>query len=269
VAQQWSGAPPERERPTVYNGNRLLKLAGVLWLGFSTILLLGVWTNGVGELGKVWGSLLFTLNMTAIRFFQARRWARINPRRQAAARGDTILASLAAEQPVPNEAALALPHTITMKPRKLQDALVGVALAGGALLVYLVYQRITGDTSQWVAILIAAGVFIVFGLLAPLFPATRISVTRYGLKMRRQPRGGEVLWRDARLFAIRGGEPGTPATRYELATERGTVEWRRLRRIPWFSVEQPELPFDQYDREMDTLLAVIAVKTGLPLYDLR
>jgi hypothetical protein len=269
MAQQWSGAPSERERPIVYNGNKLLKLAGVLWLGFSIVLLLGVWTNGMGELGKVWGSLLFTLSMTFTSFLQAWRWARINPRRQAAARGDTILASLAVEQPAPRETALPLPHTITMKPRKLQDALVGMALAVGVLLAYLVYQSITGDTSQWVAVLIVAGVFVVFGLLAPLFPASRISVTRYALKVRGQPRGGEVLWRDARLLAIREGKAGTPATRYELASERATVEWRRLRRIRWFSVEQPELLFEEYDREMDALLAVIAAKTGLQLYDLR
>lgn len=267
MAQQWSGAPAERERPIVYNGNRLLKLAGAIWLAFGILLLLGVFANGMSQLGKVWGSLLFTLSMTATSFLQAWRWARVNPRRQAAARGDTVLASLAGEQPVPNEAALHVPHTISMKPRKLQDALVGVALAGGVLLAYLVYRRITGDTSQWVAVLIVAGVFIVFGLLVPLFPASRITVTSYGLKVHWH---GEVLWRDARLFAIRGGgDPGTPARRYELATECGTVEWSRPRRISWYSLEQPELPFDQYDREMGALLAVIAAKTGLRLYDLR
>jgi hypothetical protein len=204
--------------------------------------------------------------MTAISFLQAWRWARVNPRRQAAARGDTILASLAVEQPVPNERALTLPYTIAMKPRKLQDALLGLALAVGVLLLGLVYWRISGDCSQWVAILIVAGVFVVIGLLAPVFPGSRISVMSHGLKVHWK---GEMLWGDVRLFAIRGGKPGTPATRYELATETRAVEWKRLRRIRWFSAQQPELPFEEYDREMDALLAVIAAKIGLPLYDLR
>jgi hypothetical protein len=73
-----------------------------------------------------------------------------------------------------------------------------------------------------------------------------------------------------RLFAIRGrGKQGTPATRYELATERWAVEWRRLRHVRWYSFEQPEFPFDEYDRQMEALLSLLAAKTGLPLYDLR
>ncbi|HEV2460297.1 MAG TPA: hypothetical protein VGS80_18215 [Ktedonobacterales bacterium] len=267
MAHQWSGAPSGRERATVYDGNKMLTLAGVIWLAFSAIFLLSVCANGVTELRKVWGNLLATLGMSATCFVQARRWARINSRRQAAARGDMILASLAAEQPVPNEAALALPHSITMKPCKLQNALFGLALAGGMLLLLLGYWRVTGDSSGWVLIVIFAGLLVVFGLLAPAFPGSRLTVMSYGLKVHWH---GEVVWRDARLFAVRGGgNPSTPATRYELATERGTVEWRRLRRIRWFSLEQPELSFEEYDREMDTLLAVIAAKTGLPLYDLR
>jgi hypothetical protein len=34
-------------------------------------------------------------------------------------------------------------------------------------------------------------------------------------------------------------------------------------------LQQPDLPFDAYERQMEALLALIAAKTGLALADLR
>jgi len=256
----------------VYGGKKgLLKLGGILWLGMGGFLLLGAWaTGGLNGLTRVWGTVVFAAGIGGWSFWQARRWQGINARRQAVARGESKLASVAPEQSISDATALPLPHTIRLRPRMLQNVLLGAAFVGLLLLAQWVYSLLTRDESQWLAVLIVAGVVVAFGLLAGLIGHPRITVTTYGLEVRGHVQGGQVPWKQARLFAIReGGKPGTPATHYELASESGAVEWKRLRRLRWYSLQQPDLPFDVYDPQMEALLALIAAKTGLALADLR
>ena len=89
MVQLWSGAPLERERATVFDRNKGLKLAGVVWLAFGSVyLLIAVCAGGLGGLAKEWEYLLgglFATGISATWFLQARRWARINARRRPAA----------------------------------------------------------------------------------------------------------------------------------------------------------------------------------------
>lgn len=72
-----------------------------------------------------------------------------------------------------------------------------------------------------------------------------------------------------RLFAIRSSQPGTPATLYELSSAARVVPFGRARRSRWWALYRPDIPWEDYDFQMDALLDVIVEKTGLPLYDVR
>jgi hypothetical protein len=170
MVQLWGGAPIEREReqPAVRDGQaKWLVLAGVLWLGIGVVFLVSaVCADGADWFAKGWAFLALSLFGSTNAFVQAWRWGHINARRQAAARGDSRLVSLALQQPVPDEAALHLPHSIKVTPRKLQGELFWLAMAGAFLLGYAVYWRITGDGSQSVVAFITGGVLLAILVVA-------------------------------------------------------------------------------------------------------
>ena len=45
--------------------------------------------------------------------------------------------------------------------------------------------------------------------------------------------------------------------------------WKPLRLLYWWSIERPIVPFEEYQQQMEELLALIAARTHLPLYDVR
>ncbi len=75
-----------------------------------------------------------------------------------------------------------------------------------------------------------------------------------------------IRWDDARLFAVYGGKPGQPGTRYELAGADVSVQWRDYRQSRWWSLQRAD---ERYAEQMEMLLAYISARAGLPLYDLR
>lgn len=121
-------------------------------------------------------------------------------------------------------------------------------------------------------------IFFLFPLFAVgLFSALwlrsqRIEVTQEGMTVRHATGWlhgtTRIRWNEARLFAVRGGKPGAPATRYELSSPYAVVQWTRTRGSQ-LSLHRPAIPFAEYDAQMDALIALISGVTGLPLYDVR
>jgi hypothetical protein len=91
-----------------------------------------------------------------------------------------------------------------------------------------------------------------------------------------------LKWQDVRLFAINRlvlQQRDTPGTVFELSNEKTLrrLVWLRpnlnpfrlyLAAIPYI-VLRPVASYEEYDRQMQLLMVIIAERTGLPLYDLR
>jgi hypothetical protein len=220
------------------------------------------------------GPLGFILGGTLI-LVKAPRWQRFEQRRQAAASADQAASYLATAQPAPDEAALPLPFTIKIRPN-----LLGIILFVGCLLLVVngwVFTLIP-DASHYIFIsLIVTGSFLlILAILFFIVMRQRIEVTEQGITID-SIIVQRIRWQDARLFAILSANLVSKRNHltggYELSGPGTIVRWTRLSPGLHFSVFRfmlkPALPFDEYDRQMDALLSVIAAKTGLPLYDLR
>lgn len=110
------------------------------------------------------------------------------------------------------------------------------------------------------------------GLLAGFTyaPYTQLKASHGGLTLATPYTTKLVRWREARLFAVRGPRTSfTQAVTYELASANEVITWKPLRQLHWWSVERPVVPFEEYQRQMEGLLSLIAARTHLPLYDVR
>lgn len=103
----------------------------------------------------------------------------------------------------------------------------------------------------------------------------QITVTERGLiKVGLLRKVHSVSWEEAQLFAIDGvsGSMKYPhPIVYELSSMHDVVRWvwmrRSNRRVIFIS--QPTVSVEEYKRQMQALLSLIAARTGLSLYDLR
>ena len=228
------------------------------------------------------GYLVFTAfwGMFAIfSFVQMRHWKPMNERRQAAAfYGFASRVPLAAAHPLPNVGALPLPFTIILKPNWPKILLTLGMMAGAAILILVAFfpffvgsGGLSSSFGMWLFLLT-----LFLGLCAFIslrLRPQRIEVTQEGLRGRHiagwfNKADSSIRWSDAQLFAIRGGKPGTPGTRYELSCSYAVVQWTRARKQPW-SLYRPAIPFAEYDAQMEALIALISGITGQPLYDVR
>lgn len=221
--------------------------------------------------------------MDGVAIFVALRFKAINLRRQAAAGRGGLLIPLAAAQPIPNDAALPLPFTITLGPGRGRSFAIG---GGLSLLFPLAFLLLTftsgldspGNLNTTFTITLYAlilGITIGFAILISVVLIwtghQQITATEEELTVRQGTRIYHTSWREARLFAITRSVKRTgPPTFYELSGAATFTLLIRLRQGTLFPPNfKPALPFDEYDRQMDALLSLIAAKTGLPLYDLR
>ena len=222
--------------------------------------------------------VISALNL-AINIPQVRYWKDIEQRRFAAVHGDRAL--LAAEQPTPDAAAVRLPLTITLGYHK---AFV-LWVMGGVVLMALLFAGVislsnTGPlflTSHRLllflvifSILAVNGLVFLFVIVFSGLGRQQIEVTEHGL-CTRYP-GRTVMWEEARLFALYstfGAQKSGAAITYELSSARDIVRWTWVQRKTYFLGLKPTLPLDEYNRQMQALLSLIAARTGLPLYDLR
>ena len=213
-------------------------------------------------------------------FWYAAPWAQVDKRRQSAVRQENALVPLAREQPVPDETALSLPCKIKLRPRWTIPPIcfcVLTPLSCSTLLLLVYTTHPVPVDPGWIPFSIVSS--IVWSALAALIPFFygwhTIKVTEDGLKV--QECGIHSLgcnmsiqWDEIRLFAIYPTRKHMDFPMYyELASQTAIVRWKRMR--PGMRSRLTKMPvhFDDYNRQMDALLSVIAAKTGLPLYDLR
>jgi len=218
--------------------------------------------------------ILYTLQM--------RYWKRIEERRFAAVGGNRLF--LAAEQPTPDTASLPLPTTITSRPGK-KTFLLTVGLVLPMALLFAGWQMWLDSfpllphsnhlLSFFVLFSMVFVPVLVFFLVLFLTPLShgKITVTESGLTARQgMEKTHTVMWQEARLFAMYGTygrqKSGASIT-YELSSARAIARWTWVLRKTYWGGLEPTIPRDEYNRQMQALLSLVAAKTGLPLYDLR
>ena len=246
---------------------------------------------------RVWSLIApFFLLLSSFSFIQqGRYWKRFEQRRIRAAQGDQSL--LAEEQPALEEAALPLPLIIqsrTSSPENFFLAMIGVVVI--TMIVVGVIGFLAGSTSIFspanVLALVLGGlailVLVLVMLVSIVFLALvlsrtdqRIELTEQGMTIRKGGRAHSVAWDEARLFAIEGvygvNHTLSPSI-YQLASARDMLKWiYQKRRTPERSgllyrptlAIKPTTSYEEYERQMQALPALVAAKTGLALYDLR
>lgn len=207
----------------------------------------------------------------------SQRFQRLEARRQLAVQRAQQSVPMAAEQPLPNATVCPLPYMLRLGPRwsAVFVAFLLILLASTGLTI-LSIGKLDLFTLLITLLLSGVGAALISTLLVKA-SYNQIVVTETGLRVVRY-RGTQhfVQWETAQLFAVL---PVGPASRkshlplaYELSSATEIVRWVRMRRHTPFSLllfYKPLNPFEEYNRQMDSLLTYIAAKTGLPLYDLR
>ena len=147
------------------------------------------------------------------------------------------------------------------------------------ILGMVAYMLISGS-GEWALQNLAAPI-ITLSLALPVFILTslflvwaghhQITATEEGLVVRQTGSTLRIRWDEAALFAIMPRRTRTaPPNLYELSGPYSIIPVHRVLRNALFPISmKPTIPFDDYDRQMDALLSLIAAKTGLPPYDLR
>ncbi len=296
----------QQEGPSVVkvepNLSRLRKVRIVLFVGYI-LWIVGVILSFIGSLvghnGLFYSPLnifsyiafvfysifIIVMNITLMRF-----WKRLEERRQAAARGDQSL--LAADQPVPNASALQLPITIGQRPKWTTFllfpgiALMTMLILGFVFIAFLPHLLPSLPNHRPLPhsfIFIVVGIFVATTLLyccllfGILYAKVRqqVTVTEDGLiKVGLLHKVHNVSWKEARLFAINGiygAKKYQYPSIFELSSANDIVRWGWMRRNTWrvMFFAKPTISSEEYDKQMQALLSLIAGRTGLPLYDLR
>jgi len=226
---------------------------------------------------------------------QRRYWKRFEQRRNRAAQGDQSL--LAEEQPGLDEAALPLPLTIQSRISSPENfllptiAAIVITIIVGGVIEYLAgltsifsSSNVLSFVLRGLAILVLVLVMLVLMIfLVLVFSRTdqRIELTEHGMTIRKGGKAHSVAWDEARLFAIEGigglNRPWLPRV-YQLASANDILKWTyQGRRTPerngWLYrpilAIKPTTSYEEYERQMEALPALVVAKTGLALYDLR
>ena len=180
------------------------------------------------------------------------------------------------EQPVPDETALTLPCTIRLKPdlkRIPGSCALVVLLTIGSVGILILAS--TGISSLSLLLFAGTNLFTFLSIVGAVLVVSylRIEVTNEGLSIRQVGNDQFIRWDEARLFAIDPIVPmrGRSAIYYELSGPTNIVRWLRYRQNMSFlyKMSKPARPFDEYDRQMEALLSMIAAKTRLQLCDVR
>jgi hypothetical protein len=228
---------------------------------------------------------LSILSAFLILVFQPRMRRRVQHRQEvrlAAVAGNTSIAPLAFPQPVPDEHALALPCTIKLRPTVSMALFIAglfeviwVGLLIGGMFFIEGSDATAAVFTTWtfgiIITLIAPSLLIfIIGLFAM---RQRIEITDKGLTIHEMNSTSSVRWDEVKLFATTPPKRRASLIFYELSTSGNRlssgVVLQQLRPGARLLPRKPETSLEEYDRQMDALLALIAARTGLPLYDLR
>ena len=198
----------------------------------------------------------------------------LNHRRNRSVQKDHPL--FATEQPVPDETALITPITIQLRLNSRLFLLGLAVLMVPATMILLVVEAVLSMTMhlQFPLPLTAIAIGICFVRLT-IFVLRRAGKPSFGHQAHIDEQGITVTknkittrvdWRTARLFTLNANELFRV---YELINDETVVRWHwPLNRNSLLSFYQPVIPQEQYDQQMQALLALVAAKTGLPLYDI-
>ncbi len=209
--------------------------------------------------------VLFSISLVVL----FRQGARYNRRRQAAARGDSTI-PIYPQQPIINVQTPTLPITIKLYPTARTR--LGLALFSGLVLAGILaeaWQHLF-PFQIWPGIcgvLYFAFHIWFFTLLTFKWPLVHITLSEEEIQIN-QFLGEEtsIEWEDAHLFSVVAVHRHGDDIRYELSSKHRILRWhwdRSLRGV------RPTIPPEEYNRQMEAMLAIIATKTGLTLYDLR
>ena len=218
-----------------------------------------------------------------ITILQGRYWQRIEQRRFAAVQGEQTL--LAAEQPTPNAASLQLPITIKLRYRKeslplMQGAPIMIAMLLGLLVVFadllaLVLPLSSPHHAPLLVPIATFFTFLILGMASAVYlsrlSSQQLDVAEDGLTSHSMGQASSLRWNEARLFArygTFGAQKSGAALTYELSSAGEIMRWTWVRHKTYpVGLESTILP-DEYNRQMEALLSLVAAKTGLALYDL-
>ena len=228
---------------------------------------------------------IFAILIFVLFSFQRRLFQRLELRRQAAVRGDMNL--LADPQPVPDAHAVQLPFTINAVPRTPTRPIVVfslvfvliIALMVGVITGLIVSSRAGHPSVVHISILLLVAIIVFAVVISVVLVVAlrhymykqKIIFTEHGLmQLGSSSQVHSIPWRDARLFA-RDAPSGIgqiknkalPST-FQIASENEVVQWYWVHYKPPFGLSLAE-----YNRQMQSLLSLIADHSGLPLYDLN
>ncbi len=202
-----------------------------------------------------------------IMFTIVNQGSRYNRRRQAAARREPA-AVIYPQQPIANVQEYALPMTITLYPKAQMG--IGMALVAGLCLacalagiwIQIMPNRI------WSVILGIVCLTLIVWLMIWTFrqPIIKITLTEKEIQIKQFDEERAIAWTDARLFSVFAVRRQGNNVYYELSSAKRILRWnwdRSLRGL------RPTTSQEEYNRQMEAVLRIIAAKTGLPLYDLR
>ncbi|MDQ2888511.1 MAG: hypothetical protein M3Y39_20825 [Chloroflexota bacterium] len=217
--------------------------------------------------------------LRAINIAQGRYWKRIEQQRFAILQGDRT--ALATEQPRLDVASVQLPLTIKLRYTKEFVLL----LTGATLLLAFFFAGTLTLSGPWffpsnallfflVIFFIVVAFFIVIIMIVVRFNPghQEIEVKEKRITARYVGKVATVEWEEARLFAMYntfGTQKNGAAITHELSSARDIVRWTWVRHKTFFVSQEPTVPLDEHNRQMQELLALVQAKTGLPLYDLR
>ena len=223
-------------------------------------------------------AMFFFLAALALVFYTVKR---LDKRRSLAVLGDQSM--LATEQPVPNVNALPLPISIELRPPNrfyyiwLGAIIVG-GLTGGVIVPFLFHTgNHTGNHSSLIVLIIVLAILVavLILMLAILFFILRkqmryqVHVDEQGISVSYSKITTRVDWNTARLFTVNAVKKPRRPRVYELANEDTLVRWMWVQRdITPLYIFRPTIPQEEFDRQMQGLLEVVAGKTHLPLYDI-
>ena len=211
---------------------------------------------------------------------QERFWRKQDKRRQQAANSDQNL--IAEQQPIQNTTPLPLPLAIAQRIARgwtvvfiVAVILLAVPLIG---IAFGLASNITDLLLIFILFVIIGGVFALFVAFPIIRGYQTLVVDEQGISVRIGfGRTHYIRWDEAKLFTISAFyKPGytinTEMRRlpeyYEVSSTNDVVRWRWVR-IRNFVAIEPALPVAEYDRQMQAVLALVAAKTGLTLYDVR
>ncbi|HEY7348270.1 MAG TPA: hypothetical protein VH599_08095 [Ktedonobacterales bacterium] len=191
---------------------------------------------------------------------------RVEQRRQAAAKRYEWV-PLAQPQPIADPAVLPLPCMISSKPGWLFYPLMLIVIWIVIILWMLVWiWQYAGPPVH--ALVLSLIITLPLSSIWYLAEYQWIEAREEGLTIRSRFRRRSIHWDEARLFAIDATvKTDQTPDRYELSSATTILRWSRKLESSRFT--RLSSPIQEYARQMDSLLALIAARTGLPLYDLR